>query len=883
MGSEKRSRGRTLAVVSAGLVAIVLVAYLALIVVFRAILDPRSLADRAEPHISAALNRRVDIGSAALSIFPRPEVRLLRLRIENLPDFEGMPLATVDELRLRPRLLPLLRKRVEIDRVLAVGPRVLLQVDEQGKTNFGDFVPASRDEAAVPETPLSLEIRGIELVEGRVGYRDAVSERSFQADGLRIEGSVERDAEGRLALDLESEVDSLRFSYPPAWQKGVRGLRVRTEIEAVAGPKFGWIEVASGTATINGLTVEVTGRADSLKSERRLFDFAVRGNGVELSRLISSLPDSVRKAVPVDLWGELGVDLVLRGALGPDEFPDVSGLVTVRGGGVRRGADRPLLESLDADVTIGSARAEITRLRASLPGGSVSATGDVALDSTLAFDLSSDGRADAAALAAASGTGGPDRSAVTRGSVRWNVTARGSAGRPAATSLTGEIGLEGLAVEGGSLVRPVEVASATVRLEGTGAKWNDVTVLAAGDPMKTSGSLRDLLGQLAEPSRTPSVEASISAARLDLDALIGPARAEIGYGRIAWARLAERPLQGRAAEDWAAEQDLRRPGPLPVVGHVAFRADSVLRMPYRLSGVVADLQLHPDRIDLTDVRFAAYGGTGTASGALHLGDVDSEPFQLDVSLSNVRAERYLAENTPLGTLISGSLSMDLALEGGVDRMALPVTSLLNGAGRFEIRDGRIAPNALTDGLLRFLRLESVRDLRFSRWNSPFQIRDGLIVLDGSDFSGSELVAELQGALGFGGSLDLGALIRPDSALASAATVAAGAAGAVIDRYLKAGGALELAVRLTGEASSPRFELDPEAMQESSRTVLEQAGQRALQSGEAQVRERGRELLRGLAGQKPAAGAAAPDTTPAAGPDSAAPPGENGGSDDPGGE
>ena len=97
------------------------------------------------------------IGSADLKVFPRPEVRLLRLRIENLADFEGRPLATLDELNLRPRLLPLLRKRVEIDRVQAVGPRVLLQVDDQGRTNFGDFVPASREDDEAPDAPLALD------------------------------------------------------------------------------------------------------------------------------------------------------------------------------------------------------------------------------------------------------------------------------------------------------------------------------------------------------------------------------------------------------------------------------------------------------------------------------------------------------------------------------------------------------------------------------------------------------------------------------------------------------------------------------------------------------------------------------------------------------
>jgi hypothetical protein len=234
-----------------------------------------------------------------------------------------------------------------------------------------------------------------------------------------------------------------------------------------------------------------------------------------------------------------------------------------------------------------------------------------------------------------------------------------------------------------------------------------------------------------------------------------------------------------------------------------------------------------------------------------------------VSLQDVRAEQYLAQNTPLGTLIAGTLSLDLELEGGLDRLVLPVTQVLSGVGRFEIRDGRIEPNPLTDGLLRFLRLDGVRNLRFSRWSAPLIIDRGLILLDGSQFSGSELVAEATGALGFGGSLDLGALVRPDSTLARAATSAAGAAGEVIDRYMRAGGALELALRLTGQASDPRFALDPDAMQESTRSVLEEAARRARESGEAEVRERGLDALRGLTGQKaPPPEAGAPDTTAA---------------------
>ncbi|NNK47893.1 MAG: AsmA family protein [Gemmatimonadetes bacterium] len=847
----------------AALLAIALVAYLALIVVFRAIVDPASLADRAEPHISSALNRRVSIGSADLQIFPRPQVRLLRLRIENLPDFEGTPLATVDEVLLRPRLLPLLRRRLEIDRVRAVGPRVLLQVDGEGRTNFGDFVPASREGQGSVDAPLALEISGIQLVDGRIGYRDAVSGRTLQADGLRLEGAVGRDAGGTLSLDLDSGVESLRFAYPPAWPRGLRGLRIEAVLKAVAGPEMRWIQIDEGAATINGLTVDVIGRVDSVRSPRRFLDLALRGDEVDLSDLISALPDSLRATVPADLWGDLGVDVTIRGVLGPGEFPGVDGMVTLRSGGMRRGQEGPLLEELDADIRLSGAVAEFSGVRARLPGGEITGSGSLAMDTTLAFEASVEGRADAGELAGAFGTVDLDGASLSRGSVRWNVAAEGALGRLASTRLAGDLGLDAVEITGGSLVRPVEVPSAVVRLEGTTARWDGVRVVAAGDPVRTSGRISDLLGRLAEAPRTPALDASIQGAALDFDALLGTSQQEIGYGRIAWARLADRLLQGRAPEEWAAEREFRRPGLLPVTGRVTVQLDSVLRLPYRLDRVRGLLLLGPDRVVLEDFRFGTYGGTGSARGTMRLGDVDAEPFRLEMSLKDVRAEQYLAQNTPLGTLVSGTLDLDLTLEGSLDRMVLPVTQALAGVGRFDIRDGRIEPNPLTDGLLRFLRLDGARNLRFTRWSAPLIIDRGLIVLDGSNFAGSELVAQLQGALGFGGSVDLGALVRPDSTLARAATSAAGAAGEVIDRYVRAGGALELALRLTGTATNPRFQLDPDAMERSTQSVIEGAAAKARESGEAKAKERGLEVLRGLTGQKGRDSAAtARDSAPA---------------------
>jgi hypothetical protein len=841
---------RRAGLILAGLVALLLVAYLGAVVVLRSVLDPTSLADRAEPHLAAALNRRVSVGAAELSIFPRPEVRLLRVRVENLPDFEGLPLATVDEFHLRPRLLPLLRKRVEVDRVRVVGPRVLLQVDQAGRTNFGDFVPASGEEEEQPAAGISFDVRGIDVREGRVGYRDAVTGRTVQVDGLRIEGSVARTEEGRISLELASVADSARLALPPAWSRGARGLRVGATLRATVGPEAGWIELETGTVTVNGLALGVAGRVDSLTSSRRWVDLRLTGENVDLASITEALPDTLRRALPAEAWGALAADISVRGFAGGGEHPDLDGIIKIREAGLRRGSATPIIDDASVDVQIAERTALISGLRGSLPGGDIRGSGELSLDSASSFRFSVQASADARLMIDASGVAAGDGPEPRSGRLRVDAIASGGLSRPDETSLSGELELANLVVEGGRLASPVTIQRAVLALDGAEARWDGVEVHLADDVVRTSGTIRDLFGRFAQGApRVSAVEATARSSRLDLDRVLVASESEIGYGRLAWARLGARSVEGRPPEDWARAMELRRPATLAVRGRVVFRADSLIRRPYVMTDAEGVLLLESDRIEIVDARFGIYGGRGTATGSLRLGADSSQPFRLNMSLDGVRAEEYLAQNSPLGRLVSGALTLDLSLEGGMDTLSLPLARALQGVGRFELRDGRIASNTLTRGILEFLRLDGVTDLEFSHWVSPFTIREGALELNGSDFTGSALVAELQGALGFGGSLDLGALVRPDSALARGAAAAGGAAGEVLARYLDRGGALELALRLTGQASDPRVELDPDAMQQSTRSVLEEAAEQALRSGEEGARERGLELLRGLTGQR----------------------------------
>ncbi|MDT8341601.1 MAG: AsmA family protein, partial [Longimicrobiales bacterium] len=140
-GTRGRStRTRRLLRVGGGLLAAVGLVLLVGSLFLSRFLDPERLAGWLEPRVEAALNRDVSLG--------RVEVRLLplgiRLRDLSVADPTGLAprLAALETLEFRVRILPLLRRRVEVREIRLAGLEANLRAGVDGLTNYGDFSPA---------------------------------------------------------------------------------------------------------------------------------------------------------------------------------------------------------------------------------------------------------------------------------------------------------------------------------------------------------------------------------------------------------------------------------------------------------------------------------------------------------------------------------------------------------------------------------------------------------------------------------------------------------------------------------------------------------------------------------------------------------------------
>lgn len=861
--SEPERSGRRPLLRKAGLVALVLaglvvVGYLAVGLLLHTMADPDRLARWTERRLEASLNRDVEVGSVRLGVFPRLEVEVDTLRVDNPPDFDAPPFAEVERVSLGVALLPLLRRRVEVDDASVSGATVRLRILEDGRSNFGDFVPAEGEESAAEpegEAAFRAEVGRVELAGVTVAYRNDTTGLRAEARDVEGEGALGEPSGETRPLELRLEAAELSASGLP----GGRSLAPRAgelRLRGEAGGDLESVRIEDGELRLGAVRVGLAGRVDSLRSPVRRLDLRLSADDLAVEDLLALAegltpagePDAPATgadggAAALDSLrpsGALDLDLGVRGALGPDRRPTVDGRVTIREGGLAAPGRPPLARDLEGEVRIGTDSLRIERLGGRLLDGALEASGAVAVDSPRAFRLSVTASPRLEAWARA--VPGAAEDGELAGSLGLELTVRGRPGDVAGTRATGTVRPEGVRLRRPGWRGDLAFPAGSLRLTGDGLSGSGVPVVAAGDTLRADLELSGLFSTLAGGGAVPRLTSEVRGPRLDLHALLGREAADsVTYGRLAFARLGGRQVAGRTPEELAAREGFRRPDALPVEGTVRAVLGRVIWGPYRMDDVELEARLSPDRLEITRSRLATFGGRAEGTFTLQLGPDPLAPFSLQMDLEGVEASQFLSILTPLGAVATGTTSFSLATSGRLDTLLLPVSDELSGDGRMEARDGQVRENPLTTALARTLSQPTLRAPGFARWILPFQVRGEGLQLPQGQFTGGSLPVDFAGSVGYGGALQMAVTVElPRKAASSLADRVGGLPSALLQRVAGGQGSLPVGLGLGGTLTDPQVTLQADALRQALRSA-------AKEEAAGQLEQRAKGLLRNILG------------------------------------
>ncbi len=383
---------RTLRRIAIGL-GVFLLLLMAAAIALPFVIDPNDYRDDIEQAVLEHTGRELDIaGDIRLSVFPWLGLRLGAVALAEAEGFGDEPMARMEAAELRVRLLPLLRRKVEIGTLALDGMHLNLARDADGRTNWDDIVerlageaeepplPEPDDEPAAPAAegqPLQLDrliIHSIRIRDARLRWHDGVTGETWEIHDFNLET-------GRFAVgeDFPLELSFESRSSAPAITARVRArgaLQVDAALERVAleGARVGVrlrgddvpggeqelslrlgarVDTSAGTAELDGLRLDVAGvritgeaRATQILDALPEFDATLsvaRFSGREVaSRLGIDLPPMRNERA----LRQLSLDLRASGNPQRIEMPDVTVRLdgsTLRGEFAAEARDTPFL------------------------------------------------------------------------------------------------------------------------------------------------------------------------------------------------------------------------------------------------------------------------------------------------------------------------------------------------------------------------------------------------------------------------------------------------------------------------------------------------------------------------------------------------------------
>lgn len=215
---------------------------IAAVVILPLVIDPNDYRDRITEVVKEQTGRELRIeGEIKLSVFPWLGIALGKMELSNAPGFGPEPFARLEGAEVSVKLLPLLKKAVEMDTVTLQGVEAYLGVNEQGVSNWDDLVkpapaaakpaaPAAptKEQASDPAAMLAaLAIGGVSITNARLVWDDRQNKQRYELDQLNLNT-------GALSLTepFELELNFRAASEEPA-------LKAQVDLRSLIGLELG--------------------------------------------------------------------------------------------------------------------------------------------------------------------------------------------------------------------------------------------------------------------------------------------------------------------------------------------------------------------------------------------------------------------------------------------------------------------------------------------------------------------------------------------------------------------------------------------------------------------------------------------------------------------
>ncbi len=706
-------------------VAVIIALLLITSLVVKLIFTKEKLIGMVQPQVEKALNRKVSIEDISPSIFRGLGVDIKGLEISNLPGYEQKNLFKIKNFSVRVKFWPLLKKRIEVRKIILDQPEIFIEKNRDGVLSIADLMKSSGG-------PLPLILfENVQIKNGSFTYDDLSNGSRIFLGGIEQKGKLVMDqkyengrSEGKLSIQkIDLKLPGFKSKLPEL------SFMLQHKVSFnLAGDSLNVEQVKIELAKIS---LEIKGVIKDLKTTPQA-DLVLNSKDISIQDLLSSIPaDKNSPLSQLKGSGKMRMTASLKGELQGKTLPAFKGQVALK------------------DVRVDFARVPQPFLMPSCQidfdnqGLSVitqdAKLGDTPLELKAVIDNYSDPNLTSELktkfdLAIVKEVQKLPEGINLSGSVDIDAKAFGKLKKPEQLDLSGNLNLRNVEISSPNLTVPVKNLNSDMSLSKGVLNIDNLSLSLGKSSLNLNGKVENVVQSLIPGKgiqKKPFLSFKLNSPFVDLDEIM-PVEQKV------------KPKEKQSVKTAPPFPDIDASGQVEVK-KLIFRQ-------VELENLVANLEIKNRVVRVQNVAANVYNGLVGGNATYDLTDMNDPKFDIKVSASKIEANNFLSRFALFKDHLFGSLNLTADFSGK-GQSTEQITKSLVASGNGTITDGKLVNWDLFNQISSYLKMNEFKEEKIRTLTNSFKVNNERVYFEDFEALSQSGDWKATGSVGLDGSLD----------------------------------------------------------------------------------------------------------------------------------
>jgi uncharacterized protein involved in outer membrane biogenesis len=786
--------------------------FIAVLVIFsiavRLIFTKEKLISMVQPQVEKALNRKVAIEDISPSVFRGLGVDIKGLEISNLPGYEQKDLFKIKNFSVRVKFWPLLKKRIEVRKIILDQPEIFIGKNREGVLSIADLTKSGGG-------PLPLILfENVQIKNGSFTYDDLSNGSKIYLGGIEEKGKLIVDqkyengkSEGKFSI---KKID-LKL---PGFTSKIPELSLALQHKVSFSLPGDSLNVEQVKIDLAKISLEIKGVVRGLKTTPQA-DLVLESKDISIQDLLASIPmDKNSPLSQLKGSGKMMVTASLKGELKGKTIPDFKGQVSLK------------------DVRVDFAKVPQPFL---LPSGQIdfnnrglsvitqdAKLGNTSLELKAVIDNYSDPNLTSELktkfdLAIVKEIQKLPEGTVLSGSVDIDAKAFGKLKKPEQLDLSGNFAVRSVEVSSPNLTVPVKNLNSDMSLSKGILNIENLSLNLGKSSLSLNGKVENVIQALIPVKgvpKKPFLSFRLNSPLVDLDEIM--------------------PVEQNVKPE--EKQPVKTAPPFPDIdasGQVEVK--KLIFRQVELQNLVANLEIKNRVIKVQNVAANVYNGLVGGNATYDMTNVNDPKFDIKVSASKIEANNFLSRFALFKDHLFGNLNMTADFTGnGLDVEQITKSLVASGSGT--ITDGKLVNWDLLNQISSYLQMNEFKEEEIRTLTNSFKVDSGRVYFEDFQALTSSGDWKATGSVGLDGSLDYSVNVVLSPELSSRINL-----GDLTKFFQDENGRTVLDFKIEGNAKSPKFTISTARAEKKFQQELQKQKDKATED----LKKKAGDLLKGL--------------------------------------